>query len=336
VGWGRVTTNDSNPVARQHPQNQAEKRAKARALRDAFSIPLPNAEEADGYEGQTTRYIENGEQVDTPTGGVRASQGQLATIHLLCKGLGIDEEARHNLLQGMFGEGHSNDLTEGEAAAFLEYLGNVEAERLANDPAMIQMRERDQAIYEPGQAASKRFHTAQVELPSRNYDIFGRAEPQAQEELTQSEAPATEQPPISPTKPPAQPPSDVETASAPVTEEEIETLGTAIPKELVASLMKLWNVCAKGQELPWNDDARRRAAPGRACMDRLRAHNYTPGESAALFKALHFAGTGEDAPILEAGTVVSARVLVALQELPSPEIEALLPVARWFLGRESS
>ena len=161
VGWGRVTANDSNPVARQHPQNVAEKRAKARALRDAFSIPLPSAEDAPDYDPAPQAYInaETGEITDTREGGMLASRGQVAAIHALAKSLEIDEAARHDDLDGMFGKGATNELTEGEAAAYLEYLGKLEEEREANRPEVIEMRRQEEAVYAPPKAASKRFAT---------------------------------------------------------------------------------------------------------------------------------------------------------------------------------
>ena len=155
VGWGKVASNDPNPVARQHPQNVAEKRAKSRALRDAFSIPLPSAEDAGDYEPGAVR--------DTRPGGMLASRGQIAAIHVLCKDLEVSDDDRGRLLEQMFGRLHSNELTEGEAATCLEHLAQLAEQRRANTPEAIAQRQREQAYLQTPRAASHRFHTARPE-----------------------------------------------------------------------------------------------------------------------------------------------------------------------------
>jgi hypothetical protein len=163
VGWGRVRQDEPSPVAKNHPQLMAEKRAKARALRDAFSLPLPSAEDAEGYEPSRLEYVDTttGEIVDTPQGGVLASQGHKAAIHSLCKGLGISEDDRHIHLEAMFRKGSTAELTECEAAAYLEFLAAVEAAEESKRPEVIEASLQSSAYYVPeaGRAERTKFRT---------------------------------------------------------------------------------------------------------------------------------------------------------------------------------
>jgi hypothetical protein len=163
IGWGRVRSDEGSPVAKQHPQLMAEKRAKARALRDAFSIPLPSAEDAAEYNPAPMQYVDQGtgEIVDTPIGGVLASAGHKAAIHSLCKDLGISEEDRHGHMQAMFQKGSTAEITEGEAAAYLEFLAAVEAAEEAKRPEVIKAALRESAYYVPeaGRPQPTRFRT---------------------------------------------------------------------------------------------------------------------------------------------------------------------------------
>ncbi len=228
----------------------------------------------------------------------------------------------------------------GESNAELEEDGEVviSAPTPPTMEQVVQEAERNTAMPKDQRAASKRFNTPQPDraaVERKREQMFGEVEAE-----TITSEPAEDAPDAGQIATPssAVPDGASENASEPtgepVTEAEVETLGRAIPEEIMAPLTRLRDSCMKGQELPWHDDPKRRATPGRACMDRLKLHDYTLAESAALFKALHFMTTGEDVPIADAGKVVSARYLVALQELPTPDMEALLPAARWFLARE--
>lgn len=177
IGWGRVTANEGSPVAKAHPQLLAEKRAKARALRDAFSIPLPSAEDAPEYDPapQKNANAETGEITDTREGGMPATKGQIAAIHALSRGL-LEDDARAEYLEEMFGKQHTNELTEGEAAAFLEYLAALEADFEANRPETVEMRQKEEAILAPPRAASKRFSTrGEPATESQRYRVARRA-----------------------------------------------------------------------------------------------------------------------------------------------------------------
>jgi hypothetical protein len=206
VGWGRVTANDSNPVARQHPQNVAEKRAKARALRDAFSIPLPSAEDANDYEPAPMQYVDQGtgEIVDTPIGGVLASAGHKAAIHSLCKALGISEEDRHGHLEAMFRKSSTTEITEGEAASYLEFLAAVEAAEEAKRPEVIEAALRASAYYVPeaGRAQPTRFRTVPgwVKPPAVFEGEPTEAEFEEIQEQAESEAETLEDDPAEPTR----------------------------------------------------------------------------------------------------------------------------------------
>jgi len=165
VGWGRVNPKweKENYVAKLHPQLMAEKRAKARALRDAFSIPLPSAEDAEDYSGPP-QYVDatTGEISDTRPGGMLATQGQIAAIHALCKSLGISDDERHRHYAAMFQKTATNELTEGEAAAYLEFLAAVEAEEEAKRPEVIEAKLRESAYYVPDANGTARAKYATV------------------------------------------------------------------------------------------------------------------------------------------------------------------------------
>jgi hypothetical protein len=238
VGWGRVTANDSNPVARQHPQNVAEKRAKARALRDAFSIPLPSAEDANDYEPAPMQYVDQGtgEIVDTPIGGVLASAGHKAAIHSLCKALGISEEDRHAHLAAMFQKGATNELTEGEAASYLEFLAAVEATEEAKRPEVIEAALRASAYYVPeaGRAQPTRFRTVPgwVKPPAVFEGEPTEAEFTEIQEQAENEAEPLEDDPAEPTR--AEQPRSSMTAGefAAAWEEKLATMkADEIPQE---------------------------------------------------------------------------------------------------------
>ena len=163
VGWGLVRKGDRNVVAQSTPQLMAEKRAKARALRDAFSIPLPSAEDAEDYTPAPSRYVNSttGELTDTRPGGMLASRGQISAIHVLEKQLESDAEQRHQRFVGMFDKVATNELTEGEAAAYLEWLASALEARENQRPEVIEAKRRDETPLTVPKAASKRFHTRQ-------------------------------------------------------------------------------------------------------------------------------------------------------------------------------
>lgn len=192
VGWGRVTAADGNPVARQHPQNVAEKRAKARAFRDAFSIPLPSAEEDADYAPSSQRYVnaETGEITDTRPGGLLATRGQIAAVHVLSKEVELSEDERHSYLQRQFGKGSTGELTEGEAATFLEWLGQIAEDRESSKPEVIEARSRDAAPLQTPKAASPRYHTPQPQAAPEE------APPIVEAEVVEMAPPGPAEPPV--------------------------------------------------------------------------------------------------------------------------------------------
>ncbi len=317
VGWGRVTLTDSNPVARQWPQAQAEKRAKARALRDAFSIPLPNAEEAAEYEGSPQRYIdgETGEITDTRRGGMLAMQGHLAAIHILSQHLGIEDAERHEQLHQMFGKNATNELTEGEAAAYLEFLGNMQAEREAKNPLVIEGKQRDAAMTQVPRETAQKFEARPDWPPPRGYeDVFGETEPtgDTQEEETQAEPVPAE----------------------PVTEPEVESLGTAMPGSVAAALRRASKALITGEPFPFQDDPKRKGVQAKGASDRLKLFEFSLEEIGAAYVLAHFHETGKLLDSQEAYKKIDARYFTGLQVCESAIIEGLHEAARWWLGSQ--
>lgn len=161
VGYGRAGgASDKNPVSNTYAQEMAQKRAKHRALRDAFSLPLDSYEDVSDAPRLSGEIIE-GEVVeladvqpmrpsvdDAPaddSGGeaieagvtsnwgpaiipgadeapARASHGQIQNIKILMRGAQMKNEEYRQLLSDCFGVTSSKDLTQGQAAAFAEVV----------------------------------------------------------------------------------------------------------------------------------------------------------------------------------------------------------------------
>jgi hypothetical protein len=154
VGYGRAGgAGDRNPVSKTYGQEMAQKRAKHRALRDAFSIPLPGSEESDGWQPPTvepmrrTDYgtgeiidaeaidLDDAEMSDGPT------RDQLAAIHIQVKALGWTDDQYRGLLRDAFGVESSTSLSEGQASALLESIGAIgEAESASASLSEVRAR----------------------------------------------------------------------------------------------------------------------------------------------------------------------------------------------------
>jgi hypothetical protein len=121
VGYGRAGgRSDRNPVSRDYPQEMAQKRAKHRALRDAFSIALPDADELGAGPPRSS-----GRVIDADTGELEESgptRRQTVAVHVLAKEAGLEDDAYRALLRETFGVSSSLDLTEGQSAALVELL----------------------------------------------------------------------------------------------------------------------------------------------------------------------------------------------------------------------
>jgi hypothetical protein len=141
---------DTNFAVKTHPQEIARKRALHRALRDAFSIPLPGLEEADGYaesmggmvvavERPATSYdpdIGNeGATIDYETGQIIEVEAreinsirpdQTVALHTIPRVLGWTDADYRGFLLDAHGVSSSKDLTEGQAAGLIESLGAIE------------------------------------------------------------------------------------------------------------------------------------------------------------------------------------------------------------------
>ncbi len=310
VGWGRVTVNDHNAIARgQHAQAIAEKRAKARALRDAFSIPLPSAEDAEDYSPAPSRYVDSttGEITDTRPGGMLANQGQIAAIHLLCKQL-LTDEARAEHLQEMFSKDHTNELTEGEASAFLEYLGKLAGDLESQKPEVIEAKRRDETPLAVPKAASKRFHTRQE--PTDVVMPTGRVFISAEQIEADRDEEATETPdePADKTES-TEPESDVEAQSEAAVVLLARINGIALPKA-------------------WNRDGALKALGNRL----LEAEFDTDQIKAALC-ALHLAVADEALRLDMAKSNAANRVVAGLATLRDDELPTVKAMAEDWLAK---
>lgn len=150
VGYGRAGgAGDRNPVSKTYGQEMAQKRAKHRALRDAFSIPLPGDEEHDDW--RPSQRVDYAPEVNYSTGeiidaeAVEVSDGptreQLASIHIHTKALGWEDDAYRELLREAFGVESSTELSEGQASALLESIGAIgEAESASASLSEVRSR----------------------------------------------------------------------------------------------------------------------------------------------------------------------------------------------------
>ncbi len=125
-------------------------------------------------------------------------------------------------------------------------------------------------------------------------------------------------------------------ASDPVSEAEIEANGTATPEHIQQALIAVREKFFSGPELPWNDDAKKRANSLKGASDQLRLHEYSPDQMTALYWVLHFASTGEALEPNDVTSKCSARCFVAVQALSTPELNALREAADWWLAQKKA
>jgi hypothetical protein len=150
VGYGRAGgAGDRNPVSKQYGQEMAQKRAKHRALRDAFSLPLPGDDERDDW--RPARRVDYAPEVNYSTGeiidaeAVEVTDGptakQLAAIHIHTKALGWEDDEYRELLRDAFGVESSTALSEGQASALLESIEAIgEAESASASLSEVRAR----------------------------------------------------------------------------------------------------------------------------------------------------------------------------------------------------
>lgn len=149
VGYGRAGARDKNPVSQTHAQEMAQKRAKHRALRDAFALPIPGVEESDGEAWTSARELDyrTGEIIDAesvePADAVLTTirPDQITAIHVQVGSIKWPDAQYREVLQGCFGVTTSKDLTEGQASALLEMLEAV-GDRERSDAAVAGIKER--------------------------------------------------------------------------------------------------------------------------------------------------------------------------------------------------
>ena len=150
VGYGRAGgAGDKNPVSNTYAQEMAQKRAKHRALRDAFSLPLDSYEDVSDDMPRNGPIIEGEvvdldgaeemplaepliavvidgvarEIIDAPDAAPpQATAGQISNIKILQRGAQMDDAEYRELLQDCFGVSTSKELTQGQAAAFAEVV----------------------------------------------------------------------------------------------------------------------------------------------------------------------------------------------------------------------
>lgn len=136
------------------PNELAQKRAKQRALRDYFSMPLPGRD--DEPEAAYSGPVIEGDvrQVfGEPASSIEGDQ--LRAVHAKIKALGVRDEEYREYLRDTFGVESSLDLKPGQAAAFLEFLEGEADRREAAAAA-----EHGRAAFASGELLPKDAHPA--------------------------------------------------------------------------------------------------------------------------------------------------------------------------------
>ncbi len=151
TAYGRSAyVGDTNFAVKTHGQEIARKRALYRALRDAFSIPLPNqAADADWEAAEwaaTSHEIApeqlrggsfseirtdvqpgTGEIIDVEAREINEIRpDQTTAIHAIYKAIGWSEEDYRGFLQDAHGVDSSTQLTEGQASGIIESLSAIQ------------------------------------------------------------------------------------------------------------------------------------------------------------------------------------------------------------------
>lgn len=138
VAFGRASSGDGNPVSTKWAQEMAQKRAKHRALRDAFSIPLPGAEESieDGGaayvidEGRPVPGVIEGEVTVVDLDATNPiTAAQIASLHVLVGKLKWSDDDYRDMLRHTYDVESSKDLMEGQAASLLEMMHTLEEQQ---------------------------------------------------------------------------------------------------------------------------------------------------------------------------------------------------------------
>lgn len=129
VNYGRCGPSDRNALKDAWGPELAMKRAKHRALRDAFSLPALGIDEAghgrDSGPAAAEREVSDvidGELVTQRDERPPLRSEQTKAIHAIVRGLRWTEMEYRELLRDCFGVDSSQDLSEAQAAALLETL----------------------------------------------------------------------------------------------------------------------------------------------------------------------------------------------------------------------
>lgn len=144
VNYGRCGPADRNALKDTWGPELAMKRAKHRALRDAFSLPALGIDEAApgrqtgpaAVERELTDVIDGelvGRDLDRETGEIRPEirDDQKTAIHAVVRAIGWSNDEYRELLRAAFHVTSSLGLSEAQAAALLETLHAVEGNLVA-------------------------------------------------------------------------------------------------------------------------------------------------------------------------------------------------------------
>lgn len=140
--WGRSAfAGERNFIANNtHPAEIAMKRAKYRALRDAFALPLPpgvmeenpDAPLPEGAVRLPDGPVIEGDWSEVSSGPV--TEGQTKVVHMLLREMGMQDDDYRILLKSMYDVESSQELSEPQATALIETLSAIsdgdELERL--------------------------------------------------------------------------------------------------------------------------------------------------------------------------------------------------------------
>lgn len=107
---------ETSPIARTEPHLLAQKRAKWRAFRDGFPLPIPGAEEDE--EISTQPQLFQNPQIT----GAEITKAQNKLLHAMRREFQIPDDEYRELIRNHYGVDHTNELMAHEAEELIDWI----------------------------------------------------------------------------------------------------------------------------------------------------------------------------------------------------------------------
>lgn len=138
---------ETSPIARTEPHLLAQKRAKWRAFRDGFPLPIPGAEEDEDISTQPQLF--QNPQIT----GAEITKAQNKLLHAMRREFGIPDEEYRELIRNHYGVDHTNQLMAHEAEELIDWIeqdweapepetGEQEPERAIPEENTLEMNDK--------------------------------------------------------------------------------------------------------------------------------------------------------------------------------------------------